>query len=222
MSETEPRLEEIRETLICSICHDLVTLPVHAMCCEHAKQMNPACLSCVRRYYGLNSPPSERDEFKKSWGGCGCNVYPRNRQPTSALYTHTTQLDMMRNLFGSSKCTNEGCNVECKTSAELRRHLNGNVSTSDTNRPCLKAITRCHLCNFFGKRELVKGDHYLEYHSQIYCRICDRRIPFKDAECHYNHHVKHLYDFRQDLNSVKINLSRNNANMRSSSSSSTA
>ena len=218
MTDSEPRLEEIRETLTCSICHDLVTLPVHAMCCEQAKQMNPACLSCVRRYYGLNSPPSERDQHKKSWGGCGCDVYPRNRQPTSALYTHTTQLDMMRNLFGPSKCTNEGCNVECRTSAELRRHLNGNVSSSDTNPPCPKAITRCHLCNFFGKRELVKGDHYLEYHSQIYCRICDRRVAFKDADYHYNQHVKHLYDFRQDLNSVKLNLSRNNSNPESRSS----
>ena len=27
-----PNLEEIRETLTCSICHELVTLPVHAMC----------------------------------------------------------------------------------------------------------------------------------------------------------------------------------------------
>ena len=33
--------EAINEALTCGICQDIVTLPVHANCCEKAKSMNP-------------------------------------------------------------------------------------------------------------------------------------------------------------------------------------
>ena len=203
-----PNLEEIRETLTCSICHELVTLPVHAMCCDRAKQLNPACLSCVRRYYELNKPPLERMFQKKSWGGCGCNVYLRNRQYASSYYSHTIQLDMMRNLFGPSSCPNEGCNVECKTSAELRRHLNGQVGVNDPNPACPEGLCKCDHCGFFGKRKNVKGNHYLTNHSSVYCRLCDRRVAYRDAEYHYNCHIKHIQDFRSEYSRVKHNIER--------------
>ena len=154
--EVNPDLEEIRETLMCSICHEMVTLPVHAMCCERAKQMSPACLSCVRRYYELNTHPNQRAFSKKAWGGCGCTVYLKNKQYAQSYYSHTLQLDMMRNLFGPSKCTNEGCDVECRTSAELRRHLNGKVQSSDKNPACQEALTKCDYCGFFWKEKSSK------------------------------------------------------------------
>ena len=99
----------------------MVTLPVHAMCCERAKQMSPACLSCVRRYYELNIHPHERSHSKKSWGGCGYAVYLKSRQYTQSYYSHTLQLDMMRNLFGPSKYPNEGCNVEMSNKCRIAK-----------------------------------------------------------------------------------------------------
>ena len=209
---TEPNLDQIRETLTCLICQDLVTLPVHSMCCEQAAQMNPGCLSCVRSYYELNKRPIDRAEHKKSWGGCGCDMYPSSARSASRFYTHTRQLDMMRNLFGPSKCPNEDCIVACKTTAELRRHLNGQVNSCDKNPACQKAMCKCEYCGFFGKREIVNGEHYLHNHSNIYCRICDRQVPYKDAQYHYNYHAKHLTDFQKDFDRVKANIcSRSNA-----------
>ncbi len=204
--EVNPDLEEIRETLMCSICHEMVTLPVHAMCCERAKQMSPACLSCVRRYYELNTHPNQRAFSKKAWGGCGCTVYLKNKQYAQSYYSHTLQLDMMRNLFGPSRCPNEGCNVECRTSAELRRHLNGKVQSSDKNPACQEALTKCDYCGFFGKRRVVNGEHFVTNHSSVYCRLCDRRVAFKDAEYHYNHHVRHLQDFLTEYKRIKTNI----------------
>ena len=204
--EVNPDLDEIRETLMCSICHEMVTLPVHAMCCVRAKQMSPACLSCVRRYYELNTHPHERSYSKKSWGGCGCTVYLKSRQYADSYYSHTLQLDMMRNLFGPSRCPNEGCNVECRTSAELRRHLNGKVQSSDKNPACQEALTKCDYCGFFGKRRVVNGEHFVTNHSSVYCRICDRRLAFRDAEYHYNNHVRHLQDFLTEYKRIKANI----------------
>ena len=204
--EVNPDLDEIRQTLMCSICHEMVTLPVHAMCCVRAKQMSPACLSCVRRYYELNTHPHERSYSKKSWGGCGCTVYLKSRQYADSYYSHTLQLDMMRNLFGPSRCPNEGCNVECRTSAELRRHLNGKVQSSDKNPACQEALTKCDYCGFFGKRRVVNGEHFVTNHSSVYCRICDRHIALPATEYHYNNHVRHLQDFLTEYKRIKANI----------------
>ena len=54
--------ETINEALTCGICQNIVTLPVHANCCEKAKSVGPACLSCVRGYCELNNPPTPRNE----------------------------------------------------------------------------------------------------------------------------------------------------------------
>jgi len=204
--EVNPNLDQIRETLTCSICHEMVTLPVHGMCCERAKQLNPACLGCVRRYYELNKRPHERTFSKKSWGGCGCQVFLNVNKFSNAYYSHTLQLDMIRNLFGTSRCPNENCNVECRTSAELRRHLTGQVLPSDKNPPCQEALCKCDYCGFFGKRRIVNGIHYLTNHSMVYCRICDRQILFKDADNHYNRHFQHLQDYLTDFIRVKNNI----------------
>lgn len=206
-SEVNPNLDEIRETLKCPICHEMVTLPVHAMCCETAKQMPAACLSCVRKYYELNSHPNKRTFSKRSWGGCGCTVYLKNKIYSQSYYSHTLQLDMMRNLFGPSRCPNEGCNVECQTSAELRRHMNGKITPNDQNPACQEALCKCQYCGFFGKRRVVNGEHYITNHSSVYCRICDRRVAFRDAEYHYNYHVKHLQDYKTEYIKIKANIS---------------
>ena len=49
--------DAINDALTCGICQDIVTLPVHGTCCERAKSVGPACLSCVRSYCELNKAP---------------------------------------------------------------------------------------------------------------------------------------------------------------------
>mgnify|MGYP004339180175 FL=1 len=138
------------------------------------------------------------------------------------MYNHTTQLDMIRNALGPSICYN--CGVACETAAELRRHLTGVSTPNDKHGNCSEAITKCNYCGFFGKRRVVNGEHFVTNHSSVYCRICDRRVAFRDAEYHYNHHVKHLQDYLTEykkikstitaieINNVQENVENNNEN----------
>ena len=155
-----------KEALTCSICQDIVTLPVHAMCCEKAKSLAPGCLSCVRTYYELNKAPNKRCQYKKSWGGCGCNIDLKNKCANS-YYNHTTQLDMVRNLLGPSVCHHENCHASCETAAELRRHLCGTSISSDKHGNCQEAITKCKYCYLYGKRAFIEGEHYRKKHAYI-------------------------------------------------------
>ena len=161
-----PNLNNIKEALTCSICQDVVTLPVHSTCCERAKSMNPGCLSCVRKYYELNKKPQERAPYKKSWGGCGCDVYTQNK--SFRLYNHTTQLDMIRNAMGPSICYNENCGVSCET------------------------ITKCQYCNLYGKRNYITGEHFRLSHDFTVCDVCNMRVFRINLVEHYMIHYKHL------------------------------
>ena len=60
-------MEELKNSLTCCICMEVATLPVHSLCCESAKPMPPACMTCVRSYLGLNNPFNSRPYSKKSW-----------------------------------------------------------------------------------------------------------------------------------------------------------
>ena len=53
-------LSEVKQSITCSICMDIATLPVHSTCCENAKSTPPACLICVRSYLQLNEPYQRR------------------------------------------------------------------------------------------------------------------------------------------------------------------
>tara|TARA_Y100000591_G_C21697766_1_gene626629 strand:+ start:43 stop:651 length:609 start_codon:yes stop_codon:yes gene_type:complete len=183
-----PNLNNIKEALTCSICQEVVTLPVHSTCCERAKSMNPGCLSCVRGYYELNKKPRERTPYKKSWGGCGCDVYTQN--PSSRIYNHTTQLDMIRNAMGPSICYN--CGVACETAAELRRHLTGASTPNDKHDNCPDAITKCKYCNLYGKYSYITGDHYKLTHDFINCDVCNMRVFRINLVEHYMVHYNHL------------------------------
>lgn len=192
-------IDSLKEALTCGICYDIATLPVHPVCCENAKSMSPGCLTCVRGYYELNKPINNRSKYsKKSYNGCGCNIDIRKNYSAN-YYSHTTQLDMVRNLLGPSICPNEGCNVSCATTAELRRHLNGSVTVGDKYGACMKAFTRCNHCNFYGKRELVEGEHYKQKHVYIECNICYAKIQ-------YNKIVDHYYEHKASLTILKNKL----------------
>jgi hypothetical protein len=185
-------VDSFKEALTCGICQEIATLPVHGVCCENAKSMFPGCLSCVRYYYELNKPINRRSAYsKKSYNGCGCNVNIDNRRSES-YYCHTTQLDMIRNLLGPSKCPNAGCNVSCSTTAELRRHLNGLISPNDKFLACIKAFTKCNYCGFYGKREFIEGKHFEQNHAFIQCTVCWKEVMRENALGHYNNHKYHL------------------------------
>lgn len=192
-------IDDLKEALTCGICQDIATLPVHPVCCENAKSMAPGCLSCVRSYYELNKPFKNRSDYsKKSYGGCGCNISLCNKN-SKDYYCHTIQLDMVRNLLGPSKCPNEGCDVSCSTTAELRRHLNGNITPNDRFTACAKAFMKCKYCKFYGKREIVEGLHYIEMHSYIQCTVCWKEVLRKNALEHYNNHKHDICLFKNKL-----------------------
>lgn len=192
-------IDSLKEALTCSICQDIATLPVHPVCCENAKSMSPGCLTCVRSYYELNKPINSRSRhLKKSYNGCGCNIDISNKYGTN-YYCHTIQLDMVRNLVGPSNCPNEGCNVSCSTTAELRRHLNGSATPSDKYPACAKAFTQCKHCRFYGRREIVEGEHYNEKHSYIHCIVCCKEVMRKNVLQHYNNHKRDICLFKDTI-----------------------
>ena len=193
-------IDSVKEALTCPICQDIVTLPVHAMCCEKAKSLAPGCLSCVRTYYELNKPPIKRTQYKKSWGGCGCDIDLKTRfANANNYYNHTTQLDMVRNLLGPSICFHENCNVQCETAAELRRHITGTSISSDKHGNCQEATTKCKYCNLYGKRSFIEGEHYNKYHAYITCDICSLQIRLTELRVHYNYHKEQMQNLRKKV-----------------------
>ncbi len=189
--------EELKTSLTCCICMEIATLPVHSNCCENAKSMPPACLMCVRSYLDLNKPFRERPYNKKSWGGCGCTLNPR--QKSHILYTHTVQLDPIRNLLGPSICPHEGCKAKCDTTAELRRHLKGTATSSDKHGNCQQAMTSCKYCSFFEKRCIVEGEHFEENHNYITCILCNLAVPKMRMKEHYEKHERELSNLKSSL-----------------------
>lgn len=197
-------IEVLRESLNCSICCDLVTLPVHPICCDKSQSMSAACLSCVREYLELNKSNHERIKMRKSWNGCGCNIIIQSKS-SHHLYRHTLQLDQIRNLFGPSKCHHEECGIEFETAAELRRHLTGNSKSHDKHGNCQYAMTQCKHCRYFNKRHIVEGEHFKKFHSFTLCDVCCQNVNNNDLNYHYENHlekIKLLYEkmlkFRQD------------------------
>ena len=201
-------MEEIKQALTCSICQDIVTLPVHSVCCEKAKSMQPGCLSCVREYYQLNKHPKDRPMFLKSWGGCGCDIKLNDKYiKSSNFYQHTLQLDMIRNILGPSKCHHPNCNVSCETSAELRRHITGTSISNDKYGNCMESITKCNYCNTYDKRKIIEGIHYEKFHASIKCDICEIYIERHLCISHYNKHINQLDKFLKKMkgNSILVN-----------------
>lgn len=190
-------MEELKESLTCCICMEVATLPVHALCCESAKTRPPACMTCVRSYLQLNQSHHARPHSKKSWSGCGCHL--NVRQKASLIYSHTIQLDTIRNLLGPSFCPHEECKAEFSTSAELRRHLNGTSREDAQESNCQYAMTRCKYCNFFGVRHLVDGSHYNEHHNTVFCPICNQDIKVTWAKEHYNRHIRFMQTMHRNL-----------------------
>lgn len=190
-------LEELKATLTCCICMELVTLPVHPTCCDSATSLSPACLICVRSYLKLNESCRNRDYSKKSWNGCGCTIYPQTRNHKT--YKHTTQLDSIRNLLGPSICPHELCKAKCETTSELRRHLNGTSKNSDSHGNCQYAMTRCKHCDYYGIRHDVDGHHYQEFHVSVVCSLCAEPITMRNAKDHYENHVRSLKYLKNEL-----------------------
>ena len=204
-NKSEPNVESFKQALTCPICQDIVTLPVHATCCETAKSMAPACLKCVRTYYELNKPYHERLFYRKAWGGCGCDIN-LHKKPINNYYIHTTQLDILRNLMGPSICHNENCGAICETSAELRRHLSGNSTANDKHGNCKEALTKCKFCNTFDKRKIIEGSHYEKYHLTIICDICNTRVVGCNIRLHYNNHKIQMSKLREKVHNYESKI----------------
>lgn len=196
---TQSNLANIIDSLKCQICLDVVTLPVHGKCCINSKMAKPACLSCVRNYLQLNNPISARENVKKSWNGCGCNLQIRSKVPATYFYEHTYQLDQIRNCIGPSICHHENCKAKCETAEELRRHLIGTSTDNDKNGNCLEAFTKCKYCNKFDKRRIIEGDHYDRFHAHIKCPLCGMYVNVNNCVPHYNAHKIDIRIFKQAL-----------------------
>lgn len=197
-------MEELKTALTCCICMEVSTLPVHSVCCESAKSLPPACMTCVRSYLDLNQPFRNRHTTKKSWSGCGCNINPR--QKASNLYTHTVQLDSIRNLIGPSICHHEQCKAACSTAAELRRHLNGTTKQSDNTSNCQYATTKCLHCEFIGVRNVVEGEHFKEFHDTVFCPLCSLHIRLSVISKHYKGHVNAMNSLLENIQKKGITV----------------
>ena len=195
-------LDLIRESLQCSICMEVATLPVHPTCCDNASSLYPACLSCVRAYLELNKRPKDRHYNKKTWNGCGCDINPK--VVGSKAYKHTKQLDSIRNALGKSICHHKECKAEFDTCAELRRHLSGYSTSSDPHGDCQYATTKCNHCNFFGIRHEVEGSHYQNHHARVYCTLCGEDVRLTIAKEHYGHHKEQFEKFEAKFKELKL------------------
>jgi hypothetical protein len=196
------RMEKLKESLTCSICMEVATLPVHAMCCENTKSLPPACFNCVYTYLQLNQPQTERPCRKMSWSGCGC--YINVRQKSNLIFSHTVQLDTIRNLIGPSFCPHEECKAKFSTTAELRRHINGTSREKAREFNCQYVMTRCKYCDFYDVRHVVEGSHYEEKHNTVYCPICNQYLKLKCAKEHYNRHVQFMKTLHRNLMHKKV------------------
>lgn len=201
-------IDSIKQSLTCNICQDIVTLPVHSKCCEASRNMSPACMSCVRNYCDLNKPNNQRVEYRKSWNGCGCDIYCKN--PAYLIYNHTIQLDMIRNSLGPSLCHNEGCKKSFDSAAALRRHLTGTSRNDDIHGNCMYSYTKCKYCNFHEKRIIVEGIHFKNYHCNTYCNVCNKYIKNINLKDHYSVHKIHMQELRTIVKAINsINLESN-------------
>ena len=133
------------------------------------------------------SQPKKRNFSRKSWGGCGCDLKLHTNN-SAILYSHTYQLDMIRNLLGPSICFHENCKARCETAAELRRHITGTSNTGDKYGNCQEAITKCKYCHLYGKRKFIENEHYNNVHTTTRCDVCDLQIKWTHLRTHYNFH----------------------------------
>ena len=166
-------------------------MPVHGNCCEKAKSVGPACLSCVRSYCELNKAPSKRPYSRKAWGGCGCDLFLQNNNGRQ-IYSHTYQLGMIRNILAPSICFHEKCKAKCETAAELRRHITGTSNSNDKHGNCQEAIIKCKHCSLYGTRKYIENEHYNNYHISIKCHICNVDIRQVNLRNHYNYHKEQM------------------------------
>ena len=84
----------------------------------------------------------------------------------------------------TSKCFNEGCNAEFSTSSELRKHIIG-PTDDKLYGICQEALIKCSLCNYFDKRKIILGKHYINNHLTINCNVCNLLIPYTIINDHY-------------------------------------
>ena len=202
IDENENIIMSIKKALECTICLNVCTLPVHPVCCIESKSMSPACLKCVREYLQLNKPIRLRSTIIKSWNGCGCDIYT-NLYGAGSYYKHTFELDSIRNIIGTSNCFNEGCNAEFSTGSELRKHLNGPTDDKIYG-ICKEAFIKCSLCEYFDKRKIILGKHYINNHLTINCHVCNSLIPYLLIDEHYKLHKNQLKKLKNCIDNIKI------------------
>ena len=196
--------KKIWQHLNCCICLEIVTIPVHSTCCENAKRMQPACMRCVRDYLQLNEHPNKRQNKKQSWCGCGCVINLKIRRK-DYFYRHSEELYAIRDIYGKSFCQYDECNIECNTSIELRRHLDGTSKSTDNFDNCQYAVTRCPQCNESGIRKYIEGEHYNKNHLIIKCTTCNECVTgTDDAKIHYENHVKQNEDFLKSFSNINL------------------
>lgn len=199
-------MDEIKDAMVCLICNDIATLPVHGVCCDTAKSLQPACLLCVREYCDLNNIPMYRRSRKiKSWTGCGCEL-DLTKTNSKDFYRNTNELEKVRNILGPSKCQHKLCEQVFETSAELRRHLTGKATPSDNFNNCLEAMCKCKYCNLYRKRKIIEGSHFYEEHATIYCNVCNKTISYSIAKQHYKMHHTQLDKFDYSVKNKIINI----------------
>lgn len=198
--------EKLKETLKCMICHDMATLPVHLKCCENNKG-NPGCLLCVRRYLRLNERKKySRNTKKLSFTGCGCMIDISDAG--NLIYRHSKELWGIRDIFGKSVCQHKNCKQTFDTTAELHRHLLGNIKSYDKFEACLEASTKCEECNFFGKRSIVIGEHYKQFHTWHACELCYKCVRVKYLNKHYKFHKKCHEEYGKKLEILHGNIKK--------------
>lgn len=196
---------QFKEALKCMICHETATIPVHLNCCDNSKG-NPACLLCVRKYLKLNERMKIKDKEKVSFSGCGCKIDICD--PARLIYRHSKELWGIRDIVGKSVCGHENCKEEFNTTAELLRHLNGDIKPHDKFEPCLEANTKCTMCNYYGKRRVVNGEHYDKYHAFHCCELCNKCVRIRYLKEHYEFHRKQHDEYGKSLKQLEENMKK--------------
>ena len=190
-------MDLITQSLTCCICLEVATLPVHSTCCDSAKAMPPVCMQCARHYLQIdNASKDKKTKTRKCWTGCGCDLKLKHK---TKLYSHTIELESIRNLVGPSRCPHDACDAKYDTCAELRRHLEGKTTKNDKYGNCQHVMTKCEHCSYYDKKYMVIGKHYKETHGSIHCDVCNMKVSKDDALEHYNNHIRQLSKFSKRI-----------------------
>ena len=173
----------------CSICLDIVKLPVNFTCfgqCSVGAQgrgcsYKCVCLLCARKYLQLDKAPAERDAVVKCLICRNTTVFP-SQLNASAYRKNWDVMDVLDSTGADADCPL--CSYKLTTQSALDRHL---------NRDCQMAVCKCEYsgCDVRVERRLLQDHQDSCSHGFTECYDCEQDVRIAKMSQHRRHECSH-------------------------------